>query len=54
MSAWVTVCDAVQVIDAPGASDEPLAGVQIRSLTFGSVTVTFASVRLPSLVATIV
>ena len=28
MSACVTVCVAVQVIDAPGANDEPLAGVQ--------------------------
>ena len=28
MSAWVTVCVAVQLIDAPGASVDPLAGVQ--------------------------
>ena len=54
MSACVTVCDAVQLIDAPGASDEPLAGVQARPLTFGSVTVTLFSVVLPSFVATIV
>ena len=54
MSAWVIVWVAVQVIVAPGASDEPLAGVQDRSLTPGSVTVTAASVVLPSLVATIV
>ena len=54
MSAWVIVCVAVHFIDAPGASDEPLAGVQTRSLTFGSVTVTAASVVLPLLVAMIV
>ena len=28
MSACVTMCVAVQVIDSPGASEEPLAGVQ--------------------------
>ena len=54
MSACVTVCVAVQLIDAPGASDEPFAGVQSSPLTFGSVTVTAASVVLPLLVATIV
>ena len=54
MSAWVIVWLAVHVIDAPGASDEPLAGVQLRSLTFASVTVTAASVVLPLLVAMIV
>ena len=54
MSACVIVWLAVHVIDAPGASDDPLAGVQTRSLTCGSVTVTAASVVLPLLVATIV
>ena len=54
MSACVTVWLAVQVIDAPGASGDPLAGVQPGRPTFGSVTVTAASVVLPSLVATIV
>ena len=54
MSACVTVWVAVQVIDAPGANDDPLAGVQVSPLTFGSVTVTAASVMLPVLVATIV
>src|SRR3954468_23947684 len=54
MSAWVTVCDAVQLNDAPGASDEPFAGVQTKPVAFGSVTVTAANVVLPSLVAVIV
>ena len=54
MSAWVTVWLAVQLSDAPGASDEPLAGVQHRPVAFASVTVTAASVVLPSLVAVIV
>ena len=39
---------------AAGANEEPLAGVQSRFGAFGSVTVTAASVVLPSLVATIV
>ena len=53
MSACVTVCDAVQVIDAPGATDDPFAGVQLRLLTFGSETVRFWG-TLPVFVATIV
>ena len=53
MSAWVTVWVAVQISEAPGASGEPLAGVQAHEAdAFGSVTVTDASVVLPSLVAT--
>ena len=32
MSAWMTVWVPVQVIVAPGASDEPLAGVQVPSV----------------------
>ena len=54
MSACVTVWLAVQFIVAPGASEEPLAGVQVRPLAFGSVTVTLCRVTLPSFVATIV
>ena len=48
MSACVIVWLAVHVIDAPGANGEPLAGVQTRLRTFGSVTVTAASVVLPA------
>ena len=44
MSAWVIVWLAVQFSDAPGASDEPLAGVHDRPLAFGSVTVGVAVV----------
>ena len=54
MSACVTVCVAVQFIDAPGANPDPFGGVQANPLTFGSLTVTAASVMLPSFVATIV
>ena len=54
MSAWVTVWVAEQVIVSPGASDEPLAGVQVPSVAFASVMVTAASVVLPPLVATTV
>jgi transposase len=36
------------------ANAEPFAGVQLRPLTLGSLTVTAANVVLPSLVATIV
>ena len=55
MSACVTVCVAVQLIEAPGARlATGVAGVQLRLLTFGSVTVTLCKVTLPSLVATIV
>src|SRR6478736_338359 len=53
-SAWVMVWLAVQVIAAPGASDEPLTGSQTRFGAFGSVTVTAPSVVFPSLVAVIV
>src|SRR6187200_847455 len=53
-SAWVIVWLAVQLIVAPGASEEPLAGVQDRPEAFGSVTVTAARVVLPVFVATIV
>ena len=48
------MCVAVQVIDAPGANHDPFAGVQDNPLTPGSVTVTAASVVLPTFVATIV
>ena len=54
MSAWVTVWLAVQLIESPGASDEPLAGVHVPRPAFGSVMVTAASVVLPLLVAVIV
>ena len=50
----MTVCVAVQVIDAPGASGDRVAGVQIRFADVRSVTVTLCRVTLPSLVATIV
>ena len=53
MSAWVTTWVATQVIDWPGASDEPLAGVHVPRTAFGSVMVTAASVVLPLLVAVI-
>ena len=44
MSACVTVCVAVQFNDAPGANEEPLAGVQVSPVTLGSLTVTDDSV----------
>ena len=50
MTVWV----AVQVIVPPGASGDPLVGVQDSPVTPGSVTVTAASVMLPVFVATIV
>src|SRR5438034_1225643 len=50
MSACTIVWVAVQLIDVPGASGDPLAGVQARSVTCSSVTLTNASVVLPSLV----
>ncbi len=50
----MTVCVAVQVIDAPGANDEPFAGVHASPVTPGSATVTAASVVLPTFFATIV
>ena len=46
---WV----AAQTIVAPGASDEPLAGVQVPRMAFGSVMVAEAIVVLPLLVAVI-
>ena len=46
---WV----AAQTIVAPGASDEPLAGVQVPRMAFGSVMVAAAIVVLPLLVAVI-
>ena len=54
MSAWVTVWDAEQLSVAPGASDEPLAGVHVPRTAFASVMVTEASVVLPPFVATTV
>ena len=55
MSACVTVWVAVQLIVPPGAKlATGTVGEHTRLLTFGSVTVTFVSVVLPSLVATIV
>ena len=54
MSACVTVWLAVQVIDAPGANDDPLAGVQPEPASVRIGHRHAASVVLPSLVATIV
>ena len=54
ISACVTVCVAVQVIAAPGANDEPLAGVQTRSRDFRIRDRHAVSVTFPVLVATIV
>src|SRR6187402_1571819 len=53
ISAWVTVCVAEHVIDAPGANDEPFTGVHVPNVASVSVTVTLANVVLPVLVATI-
>jgi hypothetical protein len=53
MSAWVTTCVATHVSVPPGASGEPLAGVQVPRMAFGSVMVAEASVVLPLLVAVI-
>ncbi len=44
----------MQLIDAPGASGDPLIGEHVPSTALASVTVTVASVVLPVLVATIV
>ena len=54
MSAWVTVWLAVQSIEPPGASGDPLAGVQPRPVDVRVGDGHVASVVLPSLVATIV
>jgi hypothetical protein len=48
-SAWVTVCDAEQVVAAPGAS---VATGQVIPVAFGSETVMFPIVTLPVLVTT--
>ena len=54
VSAWVTVCEAVQLISPSGAKEATgRAGVQSRSLTSGSVMFTSVSVTLPVLVALI-
>jgi hypothetical protein len=48
------VCVAVQLIDAPGASDEPFAGEHTSPDTLGSLTVTLPRAICPVFVATIV
>src|SRR6476619_8572382 len=54
-SVWVTVWVPVHTIESPGASGEPLAGVQEKLSSAGvSSTVALASVVLPSFVAVIV
>ena len=46
-SAWVTVCEAEQVVDAPGVRVE---ATQVRPVAFASVTATEVRVTLPLLV----